>query len=83
VVVEEFKERTEKKDFIRANIVVEKNSQKGILIGKNGAALKKIGLLARQEIEQFIGRPVYLELFVKVREKWRQKDSLLQEYGYN
>ena len=83
VVVEEFKERARKKDFIRANIVVEKNSKKGILIGKKGAALKKIGLLARQEIEQFIGRPVYLELFVKVREKWRQKDSLLQEYGYN
>jgi len=83
VVVEEFKERAGKKDFIRANIVVEKNSQKGILIGKKGAALKKIGLQAREEIEQFIGRPVYLELFVKVREKWRQKEALLQEYGYD
>lgn len=82
VVIEEFKERDGRKDFIRAHIIVEKNSQKGILIGKKGLALKKVGSLAREEIEQFLGRQVYLELFVKVREKWRQKDVLLKQFGY-
>lgn len=82
VLVEEFKERENRKDYIRANIVVEKDSQKGILIGKQGAALKNIGQLSRQDIEHFLGRPVYLELFVKVREKWRQKEAFLKEFGY-
>lgn len=82
VVIEEFKENPEGKDYIRANIVVEKDSQKGILIGKGGSALKKVGQLSREEIEHFLGRPVFLELFVKVREKWRQKDNFLREFGY-
>ena len=83
VIVEEFKEREGRKDFIRANIVVEKSSQKGILIGKQGTALKKIGVYARDEIEQFLERPVFLELYVKVREKWRHKDNYLKEFGYS
>jgi GTPase len=82
VLIEEFKEREGRKDFIRANIIVEKDSQKGILIGKKGAALKKVGSTARYQIEQFLGRKVYLELFVKVREKWRKKDAFLKEFGY-
>ena len=82
VTVEEFKERDQGKDYIRAVIYVERNSQKGIIIGKQGAALKRVGQVAREEIELFLGRPVYLELFVKVKEKWRQKEAILREFGY-
>lgn len=82
VQIEDFKERPGRKDFIVANIYVEKNSQKGIIIGKEGRALKKIGQLARVEIEKFLDRPVYLELFVKVLTDWRHKDSKLKELGY-
>ncbi|NIR52989.1 GTPase Era [candidate division KSB1 bacterium] len=82
VKVEEFVERKNQKDYIQANIYVEKASQKGILIGKKGAALKQIGKLAREEIEFILGRPVFLELWVKVREKWRQNERTLKEFGY-
>lgn len=82
VTIEEFKERKKGKDFISANIFVERGSQKGIIIGKNGVALKKIGQLAREEIEQLLGRKVYLELYVRVKEKWRENDSLLKQFGY-
>jgi len=82
VEIDEFKERNDGKDFIRAIIYVEKASQKGILIGKKGAALKDIGRLARQEIEHFLERKVFLELWVKVKEKWRQDEKMLKEFGY-
>ncbi|MCH9008505.1 GTPase Era [candidate division KSB1 bacterium] len=82
VGIDEFKEREHHKDFIRATIYIEKKSQKGILIGKKGAALRKIGQMAREEIEETLGRPVYLELWVKVKEKWRQSETLLKEFGY-
>ena len=82
VTVEEFKERDLGKDYIRAVIYVERNSQKGIIIGKQGAALKRVGQFAREEIELFLGRSVYLELFVKVKEKWRKKEGILRELGY-
>ncbi len=82
VVIEEFKEREKGKDYIRALIYVERKSQKGILIGKNGEALKKIGVEARTEIEDFLGRQVFLELWVKVREKWRKDRKFLKEIGY-
>lgn len=82
VVIEEFKEREKGKDYIRALIYVERKSQKGILIGKNGEALKKIGVEARKEIEDFLGRQVFLELWVKVREKWRKDKKFLKELGY-
>jgi len=83
VVVEEFKEREPPaKSYVRAAIYVERESQKGIMIGKGGSALKKLGRSARQELEAFLGRPVYLELRVLVREKWRNKDSLLRDLGY-
>jgi GTP-binding protein Era len=61
---------------------VEKNSQKGILIGREGRALKKVGELARKEMETFLNRPVFLELFVKVSENWRRNDDTLRELGY-
>ncbi len=82
VEIEEFKERPEQKDYIRAIIYVEKPSQKGILIGKQGQALKKVGQYAREEIEAFLRRPVYLELFVKVNEDWRKKDTKLRRLGF-
>ncbi len=82
VQIEEFKENPGRKDFIRAIIYVERISQKGILIGKKGQALKRVGELARQEIEAFLGRPVYLELYVKVMEDWRKKENKLRRLGY-
>ena len=82
VHIEEFKEREHGKDYIRAAIFLERAAQRKILIGKNGSALKKIGQLARVEIEAFLHRPVFLELFVGVREKWRQNERLLKEFGY-
>ncbi len=82
VQIEEFKEREEHKDYIRAVVYVEKISQKGILIGKRGEALKRVGSIARQEIESFLERPVYLELYVKVMEDWRRKERHLKTFGY-
>ncbi|HPG41300.1 MAG TPA: GTPase Era [bacterium] len=82
VVIDEFKEQEGRKDVIKARIVVERASQKGIIIGKGGAALKNVGQQARIEIEEFLGRPVFLELWVAVRDKWRKKDMFLKEFGY-
>ena len=77
-----FEEREGEKDFISAEIVVERDSQKAILLGKRGVAIKKIGTESRIDIEKFLGRPVFLQLHVKVRDDWRNKDGLLNEYGY-
>lgn len=82
IVIEEFKERPIGKDYIRAIIYVEKDSQKGIIIGKNGMALKNIGETARKEIENFLSREVYLDLWIKVKEKWRKDRKFLKELGY-
>lgn len=82
VHIEEFTERKRSKDYIRAAIFVERATQRKILIGKKGEALKKIGQIAREEIEIFLRKPVYLELWVGVREKWRKNDRLLKEFGY-
>lgn len=82
VEIIEFKERGDKKDFISAEIYVERQSQKGILIGKNGSALKEVGESARADIETFLGRPVFLEMHVKVREKWRDSEAWLKRLGY-
>jgi len=82
VEIEAFKEQEDRKDYIRAAILVDRPSQKGIIIGKKGQALKKVGALAREEIEIFLDRPVFLELFVKVVEDWRRKDSQLKRLGY-
>ena len=82
VEITEFKEREAGKTYISADIVVERESQKGILIGKGGEALKLVGQAARREIELFLQHPVFLELRVKVREHWRERESLLKSYGY-
>ncbi len=82
VDIVEFTEEEGRKDLIRAEIYVERVSQKGILIGKRGNALKTVGELARKDIEAFLGRPVFLELFIKVREKWRNDKSWLKRLGY-
>ena len=82
VEIEEFKEREAGKDFIKAIIYVERDSQKGIIIGKDGKAIKQVGLIAREEIEKQIGRKVYLELWVKVMEKWRKDKRKLHKLGF-
>ncbi|PJA97827.1 MAG: GTPase Era [Ignavibacteriales bacterium CG_4_9_14_3_um_filter_30_11] len=82
VLIAEFKERKDSKDFISAEIVVERQSQKGILIGKGGVALKKMGQVARKSIEEFLEKEVYLELRVKVRENWRSNENFLKSFGY-
>jgi GTPase len=82
VEIREFKERSGGKSFISADILVERDSQKGILIGKKGAALKKVGEKARADIELFLGRPVFIDLHVKVRDKWRQNEQVLRRLGY-
>lgn len=82
VLVVRVQERPGEKLRVTADIVVERDSQKAILIGKGGAALKRLGRAAREEIEDFLGRPVYLELFVKTRTDWRDRDGYLREYGF-
>lgn len=67
---------------LRAEIYVERQSQKGIIIGKGGAALKKVGMAARQDLEKFFGKQIHLETFVKVEKDWRKKDQSLKKFGY-
>ena len=81
VVVEKFEEK-EKSIHIMAVIYVERDSQKGILIGRGGARLKKVGTEARKDIETFFGKSVYLELFVKVEPDWRNRENKLRAFGY-
>lgn len=83
VGIEDFKEdETKNIAFIRGLIFVEKDSQKGIIIGKGGAMLKQVGQLARQELEAFMGIKVFLELWVKVKPNWQSDDSILKMLGY-
>ncbi|MCY3595499.1 MAG: GTPase Era [Rhodothermaceae bacterium] len=82
VVISNFVERDQAKDLIEADIIVERPSQKGILIGAKARALKAIGIKARQDIEQFLEREVYLKLFVRVRKDWRNQGQLLRSFGY-
>ena len=81
VLVHEFKEKTTLIK-ISANIIVNRETQKGIILGERGSKIKKIGTEARKEIEKFLGQKVFLELFVKVRPKWRENETHLREYGY-
>jgi GTP-binding protein Era len=81
VEIEEFKEYDERVD-IRAVIHVTRNSQKGIIIGHQGSALKKVGTEARKDMELFLQKKVFLQLFVKVSKDWRDKDNLLKQFGY-
>ena len=82
VVIESLKRQDKRKIHIQATIIVDRPTQKGIIIGHGGQMLKKIGTLAREDIERLLGDKVYLELWVKVSEGWRDKQSLLQSYGY-
>jgi GTP-binding protein Era len=82
VVIEDFKERDGRKDFIAAIIYVERESQQGIIIGKRGSMIKKLGEKSRNGIEKFLGREVYLDIHVKVKPNWRSDDRLLRYFGY-
>ncbi|MFQ6102011.1 MAG: GTPase Era [Anaerolineae bacterium] len=82
VVVEEFKERENGMIYVAANVFVEKDSQKGIIIGRRGEMLRQIGAAARQEIERMTGGQVYLDLWVKVRKGWRRDEKELRRLGY-
>ena len=81
VVVELFKEDDEL-IHIKARIIVERDTQKGIIIGHQGQALKKVGAMARKDIERFFGKKVFLEMFVKVEKDWRNRDNILKNFGY-
>lgn len=81
VLINEFKEK-ENIIKIQADIIVHRETQKAIIIGERGSMIREIGIQARQDIEAFIGQKVFLELFVKVRPKWRDNDQQLKEYGY-
>ena len=83
VEVDEFKVRENEDVYIRATIFVERESQKGIVIGAKGSLLKKIGQQARKDIEALLGCKVFLELWVKVKADWRNKDKALKQFGYN
>lgn len=82
VLVHEFKQKSSLLK-IGANIIVQRDTQKSIIIGSGGNMIKKIGSEARKDIEKFVGQKVFLELFVKVRPKWRENDLFLKEYGYS
>src|SRR6185437_11518853 len=82
VLVQEFKEKTTLTK-VRADIIVQRETQKGIILGEGGKMIRQLGSDARADIEKFIGRKVFLELFVKVRPKWRDTETYLKEYGYN
>lgn len=82
VMVNEFKEK-ETLIKIQADIIVQRESQKAILLGQGGAMIKQIGTLARKDIEAFLQQKVFLQLFIKVRPKWRDNDTQLKEYGYH
>jgi len=82
VVVVTYEERPGRKDFVACDIVVERDTQKAILIGKGGKALKRLGQAAREEMEAFLGRGVFLQLYVKTRADWRDREGHLREYGF-
>jgi len=83
VRIDEFKERSNEVVYIHATIFVERESQKGIVIGEGGKMLKKIGSAAREEIEKMGGRKVFLELRAKVEKDWRNREDVLRRFGYN
>lgn len=81
VLINEFKEK-EHSVKIQADIIVQRETQKAIIIGEKGKMIKQTGMLARADIEKFIGQKIFLELFVKVKPKWRDNELQLKEYGY-
>jgi GTP-binding protein Era len=82
VLIQSFEEKTTL-NVIKADIIVTRETQKMILLGKGGSSIKQLGINSRKTIEEFLQKKVHLELFVKVRPKWRDNDSYLKEYGYN
>lgn len=84
VVIEDMEQRSDEKGtvYIRATIFTERPSQKGILIGKQGKMLKEIGREAREDAERLLGSPVYLDLWVKVKQDWRNEEHMLRRFGY-
>lgn len=82
VLVQEFKEKSTLVK-IQADIIVQRDTQKGIILGEKGQGIKKLGMSARADIEKFLGQKIFLELFVKVKPKWRDNDTYLKEYGYH
>ena len=81
ILVREFKEKTTLVKIV-ADIIVHRETQKAILIGEKGSMIKKLGMMARKNIEEFLQQKVFLELLVKVKPKWRENDLQLKEYGY-
>lgn len=81
VIVEAFAE-SEKQIHIKAVIIVERETQKGIIIGHQGQALKKVGTMARKDMEVFFDKKIFLEIFVKVEKDWRNRDNMLRNFGY-
>lgn len=82
VEVEEMKERSSNLVYVRANIYVERESQKGIIVGHQGRMLKQVGQLARQDLENLLGSKLYLDLWVKVKKDWRNREQILRQFGY-
>jgi len=82
VIIQSYKEKPDI-HIIRAEIIVSRETQKIILLGKKGAKIKQLGIAAREAIEKFVQQKVHLEIFIKVRPKWRDNDIYLREYGYN
>ena len=82
VIVNEFKQKSTLLK-IAADIIVQRETQKGIILGEGGKMIRQLGSEARKEIEEFVSQKVFLELFVKVRPKWRDNDMMLKEYGYH
>lgn len=83
VMIESMERRDNKKTHIQSLIVTERSSQKGILIGKQGQMLKRIGREARKDIEELLGEKVYLDIWVKVQKDWRNRTDLLHDYGFS
>ena len=81
VEVIQYEERSDL-DYINAEVIVNRTSQKGMIIGKHGTAIKKLGIESRKSIQEFIDRKVFLDLHVKVREKWREKENMVRNLGY-
>jgi GTPase len=81
ILVQEFKEKSTLIK-IQADIIVQRDTQKGIILGEGGKMIKQLGTMARKDIEEFLGSKVFLELFVKVKPKWRDNEMQLKEYGY-
>ena len=82
MIIQAYEEKTTL-NVIRAEIIVTRETQKGIIVGKGGSMIKQLGINSRKAIEEFLQTKVHLELFVKVRPKWRDNDTYLREYGYN